>query len=94
VLLPITKAVIINHQPSHYANTKLCCFSRLIEDDEVQTQIKVEARNITELADSPTCPLDLEFYATRNIMAGKELFMDYEEDWEEEWLQARCHDVE
>jgi hypothetical protein len=53
--------------------------------------MKVEAQNITELIDSPTCPL---VYATRNIMAGKELFMDYGEDWEVEWLQAGCHDVD
>ncbi len=84
VLLPISKAMMMNHQSPPDNNVAMQWFSWLVEDNAQIAREKVEAKwNVTELVESPVCPLDIAFYATRDIAVGEELFLDYGEEWEE-----------
>ncbi len=92
VLFPMSKIAMINHQSSQYANVVIQWFSWIVGDTWEQAKEKVFDRNIQELMDSPVCPLDIVIYATRDINAGDELFLDYGSAWEQAWYEARCNE--
>ncbi len=76
--------MMTNHQSPPDNNVAMQWFSWLVEDNAQIAREKVEAKwNVTELVESPVCPLDIAFYATRDIAVGEELFLDYGEEWEE-----------
>ncbi len=81
----------MNHQPAEEANVAMQWFSRVAEDDALDAWKLVSEYTVEELPTSTIMPLDIAFYAIRDIEAGEELFIDYCDDWVDAWIDARCY---
>lgn len=72
-LLPLGLSAIANHQSALLANLRYDWFNI--------TQTEIESLSIEKLLASPFAPLDLAYYAIRDIDIHEELTIDYGIEW-------------
>ncbi len=90
VLFPISKAALINHRLSPYDNVEMKWFLwdqqlHNMTVTEAQDEMKHYFMEPDKLMASPVAPLDIAFYAKRDICKGEELFLNYGESWQDDW---------
>ncbi|RYH08847.1 SET domain-containing protein-lysine N-methyltransferase [archaeon] len=81
VLLPLAPIGLVNHadEPNVYVNWLNWPSTNRLEET---LQLPVDA-----LLRLPYAPLDIAYYASRDIQEGEELFMDYGHRWSTAWAE-------
>jgi hypothetical protein len=81
VMFPFAWGAVANHAPPHRANLEVELFwwSKAEEEEKTST-------TLSELSSRLSAQLDLGYRATRDIARGEEMFFDYGEEWQEEWI--------
>jgi hypothetical protein len=98
VLFPIAKAALFNHRLAPHDNVEMKWFFWGQRHHPASSSNNIPLQEVVDvdpdtLVASPVAPLDMGFYAKRDICEGEELFLNYGDDWDsawKRWMEYSC----